>query len=120
MFVLLALALLLAPLGLCLGGGAAMAAASHPSGMHHASPSLISHVDHRAPGKLHYCPECQPPSFVKAGKVAAPDVAPIGAGIAPVAYLAPIAFNPIRSVWASGPSSRPPPVRRTYRIRLQI
>lgn len=118
--VLFALALLLAPLGVCLSGSAAMAAPSHASGMHHASPPSTRHSDHGAPGKLHYCPECQPPSFVKAGKVAAPDVAPLSAGIAPAALVAPLALAPTKSVWARAPSPRPPPLRRTYRIRLQI
>jgi hypothetical protein len=125
MVVLLAVALLLAPLGLCLGGGAAMAAAPHMSAMHHASPASASHAGHGAPkhgavGKIHYCPEYQPPSFVKAGKVAAPDIAPLGTAIAPVALPAPVAFSPAGSVWPRGPSSRPPPLRRTYRIRRQI
>lgn len=118
-FVLLALALLLAPLGVCLSGSAAMAA-SHASGMHHASASPSPHSDHRVPGKPHYCPDCQPPSFVKAGKVAAPDIVPLSAGIAPVAPAAPVVFAPTKSLWARTPSPRPPPLRRTYRIRLQI
>jgi len=120
MYVLLALALLLAPLGVCLGGGAAMAVASHQSAMHHASPASGSHGGHGGPGRIHYCPECQPPSFVKAWKVAVSDIAPSSAAIVPVAPAAAFAFNPARSAWAPSPASRPPPPRRTYRIRLRI
>lgn len=119
-FVLLALALFFAPLGVCMGGGPAMAAASHASGMHHAASPSSPHSGHGAAGKLHYCPECQPPSFVKAGKVAAPDVAPLSAGIAPVAVATALVFGPTKSVWARAPSTRPPPLRRNYRIRLRI
>lgn len=119
-FVLLALALVLAPLGICAGGGMAMAAPAHASGMHHAPQPTTGHSGHGTPGKAHFCPECQPPTFVKAGKTVAPDVAPSSAAIMPIAFAVP--FSPIeaRATWSRAPSSRPPPLRRSYRIRLQI
>jgi hypothetical protein len=119
-FVLLALALLLAPLGFCFSGTPAMAAAPDASGMHHASPVSVAHSNHGKAGAIHFCPECQPPSFVKAGKAAAPDLAPLSAVIAPVSAVAPFAAGPTQSLWARRPSSRPPPLRRNYRIRLRI
>jgi hypothetical protein len=118
--VLLALALLLAPLGICFSGPPAMAAAPHASGMHHASALSAPHSDHGKAGRIHFCPECQPPSFVKAGKTFAPDIAPVAVAVVPVAAAAPFTFAPVRSTWVRGLSSRPPPLRRTYRIRLQI
>ena len=120
LFVLIALALLFAPLGVCLSGAPAMAAPAHASGMHHTAQTPAPHHGREDHGKLHYCSECQPPSFVKAGKVAAPDAVPLGAAIAPVAIAQPVAFAPAKSTWAPGRSTRAPPVRRSYRIRLQI
>lgn len=119
-FVLLAFALILAPLGICVGGGMAAAAPAHASGMHHAPQPAASHSGHSSPGKAHFCPDCQPPSFVKAGKTVAPDVAPLTAAIVPIAVVEPFTFATKRSVWTRGLSPRPPPLRRNYRIRLQI
>ena len=120
LFVLIALALLLAPLGMCLSGGAAMAAPGHGPAMHHGGTTPASHHKQSDRGKLHFCPDCQPPSFVKGGKVAAPDVAPLNAAIAPPVAGRPLALDTARATWARGLSTRPPPLRRTYRIRLQI
>jgi hypothetical protein len=120
MFLLIALALLLSPLGVCLSGGPAMAAPGQGSRMHHATQTSGSHQGHPDHGKFHYCPDCQPPSFVKAGKIAAPDGAPLHAGMAPLISAQPPVFRPARAAWAHGPSPRAPPLRRTYRIRLQI
>jgi hypothetical protein len=119
-FVLIALALLLAPLGICLNGSPAMAASANASAMHHKAQTPTAHHGRDGHGKLHYCPECQPPSFVKAGKVAAPDVIPLSAALGPVAVVQPLPFVPAKLTWARGLSTRLPPVRRTYRIRLQI
>jgi hypothetical protein len=120
MFLLIALALLLSPLGICLSGGPAMAAPSHGIGIHHATPASGSHQGHGDHGKLHYCPDCQAPSFVKSGKVATPDIAPLNAGIFPRIPAQPPVLRPARAAWVHGPSTRAPPIRRTYRIRLQI
>ena len=119
-FLLIALALLFAPLGVCLSGAPAMAARTHASAMHHAPQTPSPHQGREGHGKLHYCPDCQPPSFVKAGKVSAPDAVPLSAVIAPVAIMQPVAFVPAKSAWAPGRATRAPPLRRTYRIRLQI
>lgn len=118
-FVLLLLALILAPLGICLGDGMAMAAPAHASGMHHSAQPATGHSGHGNPGRKHFCPECQPPSFVKAGKTALPDVAP-SAAVAPTAPVVPFTPALTKFTWIPGPSSQAPPLRRTYRIRLQI
>jgi hypothetical protein len=119
-FLLLALALILAPLGICAGGGMAAAAPAHAPGMHHASQPTSHHSGHGAPGKVHFCPDCQPPSFVKAGKTAPPDLAPPIQAVWPVALAAPFTPAMTKPAWTSGPSWRSPPLRRTYRIRRQI
>jgi hypothetical protein len=115
--VLLALALLLAPLGICFSGTPAMAAEPHAGGMHHASPASVPHSSH---GRIHFCPECHAPSFVKAGKTTAPDLIPSAAPIAPIPAVA--ALPPIRAKarWNRWAPSHPPPLRGTYRIRLRI
>ena len=117
--VLIALAMLLAPLGVCLSGGPAMAAA-HASGTHQLAQQGAAHHGQHTPRKAHYCPECQPPSFVKAGKVAQPDVAPPTVGIVPVLSAQPLLFSSTIAVSRPGRYTRPPPLRSTYRIRLQI
>ena len=119
LFGLIALAMLLAPLGVCLSGSPAMAAA-HASGTHQLAQQSAAHHGQHTPRKAHYCPECQPPSFVKAGKVAQPDVAPPTVGIVPVVSAQPPIFSSTRAVLTYGRYTRPPPLRRTYRIRLQI
>jgi len=119
-FVLLALALVFAPLGICAGGDMAIAAPAHASGMHHAPQGATGHSGHGTPGKAHFCPECQPPSFVKAGKTVAPDIAPSSGAIVPIAFAVPFSLSEARASWSRAPSSRPPPLRRAYRIRLQI
>ena len=118
-FVLIALGMLLAPLGVCLSGSQAMAAA-HASGTHQLAQQGAAHHGQHTPRKAHYCPECQPPSFVKAGKVAQPDVAPPTADAVPVLFAQPLIFNSTKGVSTHVRYKRPPPLRRTYRIRLQI
>ena len=119
-FLLIALALLLAPFGICLQGGPAMAAPAHDMAMHHHSASGAEHHEHGSHGKFHHCAECQPPSFVKAGKVAVPDVAPVSAALVPVGLAPRLRPGPPAEVWGNGPATRAPPFRRSYRIRLQI
>ena len=118
LFLLLALAVFLAPFGICLTQSAAMAASPHPAAMHHGAPAPAPHSRHQ--GKAHFCPECQPASFVKAGKMAAPDLTQLAATIAAIPAFAPLPFPRAKAGWNRRAPSRPPPLRGRYRIRLQI
>lgn len=119
----LAFALILAPLGVCIGHGAAAAAVPVViSDMHHGAPQAASgHSRHGDDGQAHFCSECRPDSFVKAAKSNVPDVAPVKPAFAiPAAAPAAFVLRPARLYFARGLSPPPPPRLRTYRIRLQI
>ena len=118
----LAIALVLAPLGVCLGGGEAMAASHASSQMHVPNPEAHAHEGHGETSPDHFCPECVPPSFVKAGKANPADLAP--AELSPViVVLRPVETNRptvSRRDLRAGPSTFHPPPLRANRIRLQI
>jgi hypothetical protein len=114
------MALLLAPLGICAGGAMAAPAPVHGGAMDHSAQSAGNHAHHGGPAKPHVCPECQPPSFVKAASAAAADVAPATMAIAPAAYVELLAPARAFNAWRRVAAAPPPPLRRPYRIRLQI
>ncbi len=122
-FLMLALALVLAPMGLCLSHAAAAAGHVQGPAMQHGDPQAsVDHSSHGDSDKGHYCAECRPDSFVKAGKAAPADVAPTGLA-APLMVSAPVpafALQTSKATFARGISPPPPPRSRTYRARLQI
>jgi hypothetical protein len=120
--LMLALALILAPLGLCLNHAMAAAAPVNASGMHHGAPQAAAdHSGHGDVGNAHFCAECRSDSFVKAAKSAVPDIAPASAAAplpaAPSDTFAPQTFA---QTFARGLSPPPSEPFRKYRIRLQI
>ena len=124
-FLMLALALILAPLGLCLDHGAAVAAPVHASAMQHggseAAADHSGHGDAGDAGQSHFCAECRPDTFLKAGAGAAPDASAASPAFALLPAL-PETVAPRRATltFARGLSPPPPPRSRRYRIRLQI
>jgi hypothetical protein len=119
--LILALAMLLAPLGTCMAWGHAQSgkvtAAQAMSGMHHAGMER-----HQGSVQHHFCSACQP-LFTGAGKAgtdAGPQLASLPAIVPiPVQLAAPWAGVHAHSWYGRAPPI-PPPLPITARVRLQI
>jgi hypothetical protein len=119
---MLALALIFAPLGLCLDHAMAAAVPVDASEMHHGTPQAAAdHSGHGNAGKAHFCAECRSDSFVKAANIAVPDIAQASAAAPLPAAPAEISTRQtVRPRFARGRSPPPSEPFRKYRIRLQI
>ena len=119
--LILALAMLLAPLGTCMAWGHAQSgkvmAAQAMSGMHHGGMER-----HQGSVQHHFCSACQP-LFTGAGKAGAD----MGPQLAPPPAIVPIAVQP-PAPWADKQAHSwygrappiPPPLPITSRVRLQL
>jgi hypothetical protein len=125
-FLILAFALILAPLGLCLGHGAKAAIPTHSAaatghGPHGAPAASADRRQHEDGGERHFCAECRPDSFVKASAAYAQGLASIAAIDAALpAVPKMVAPEMARPVFAHERSPPPRPPSRRYRIRLQV
>lgn len=126
--LILTLAMLLAPLGACIGQGHAQAAPKaakmhHAAGMHHNGEATPGHDVHKGAAKHHFCADCQPPTFVGAGKASFDTISFVA--LAPAA--APAVVQ-VLAAWDAEPAHRwfgrappiPPPLPITTKVRLQI
>ena len=123
--IVLTLAMLLAPVGICVAQGHTNAATSASHMHHHAATSASPHVHgtSHGTGKSHFCPDCQPASYTGAGK-AGPDLTP-SLAIAPVLQpsVPPLLVEvdePLPHLWYGRAPPRPPTTPIATKVRLQI
>jgi len=124
--IVLTLAMMLAPLGVCVAQGHTHVTKSASPMHHHATAQGTSrqmHGAHHGSGSHHFCPDCQPPSYVGASK-AGPDLGPVPA-VAPVvqSVIMPMLYardTSLAHLWYGRAPPRPPTSPITTRVRLQI
>ena len=125
--LVLALAMLLAPMGVCVAKGhaqVAIATAHDGAGVHGGTPSDPGNSGHANKAKHHFCSDWQPPDYLTASQTGAdlgPVIVPATLAMIPHAGRSPAARDSaLLHSWYGRALPIPPPLPSAAKVRLQI